>query len=92
MRFFLRMIGTLFLAIATVFAVGDIAQYVADDVIRMATIAEIARMTGIGSGLFGQGASPTIAAIGTWPFAITFAVIGAILMLLGRKPRRIGRT
>ncbi|MER0238417.1 hypothetical protein [Fulvimarina sp. MAC8] len=91
MRFFLRMIGTLFLAIATVFAVGDVAQYVADDVIRMATIAEIARMTGIGAGLFADGASPTAAAIGTWPFAITFAIIGAVLTLLGRKPRRIGR-
>lgn len=90
MRLFLRMIGTLFLAIATVFAVGDIAQYVADDVVRMATIAEIAQTTGIGASLFSQGASPTVAAIGTWPFAITFAVIGAVLTLLGRKPRRIG--
>nr|BAT31016.1 hypothetical protein [Fulvimarina pelagi] len=92
MRFFLRMLGTLALAIATVFAIGDIAQYVADDVVRLATIADISRMTGIGAEVFTDGATPTVAMIGTWPFAISFAVIGAVLTLLGRKPRRVGRT
>ncbi|MDY8108969.1 hypothetical protein U0C82_07415 [Fulvimarina sp. 2208YS6-2-32] len=88
---FLRLLGTLCLAIATVFAVGDIARYVADDIVRMATIAEIAQMTGIGAGLF-AGGSATAGVVGGWPFALSVAVLGMVLTLLGRKRRRIGRT
>ena len=90
MRFFSRLLGTLCLAIATVFAVGDIARYVADDVIRMATIADIAQMTGIGAGLF-TGGSATAGVIGAWPCALSFAILGIVLTLLGRKPGKIGR-
>ncbi|WP_147307891.1 hypothetical protein [Fulvimarina endophytica] len=92
MAFFLRLLGTLLLAVATVFAVADLAQYVADDVVTMATIASVAQTTGIGADLFGPEASATARVIGSWPFAISFAVLGAILVLLGRRRRSIGRS
>ena len=71
-----RFIGMVLFALAVIFAIGDIARYVADDVIRFSTIAEIAQTTGLGAGLF-AGTSATAAGIGTWPFSITAAVVGS---------------
>lgn len=85
-----RFIGMVLFALAVVFAIGDIARYVADDVIRFSTIAEIAQTTGLGAGLF-AGTSATAAVIGTWPFSITAAVVGSLFVILGRKPRGLRR-
>ena len=42
-----RFIGMVLFALAVIFAIGDIARYVADDVIRFSTIADVPTLNGV---------------------------------------------
>ena len=80
MRLLLRLIGTLFLCVCVVFAVGDIARSLAAETARLLTVAEALAL--IGSSL----PPATDSEIGRWSVAITAGVAGLVFLVLGRKP------
>ncbi|MEX6506648.1 hypothetical protein [Jiella sp. M17.18] len=86
MRFVLRLVGFVFLALGIVFAVGDIARSIANEATRLMTINEALPSMGIAFDTTSTG-SQTLAVAGHWSIAITCGVIGLVCLLLGRKPR-----
>ena len=88
MRLLLRLIGTLFLCVCVVFAVGDIARSLAAETARLLTVAEALAL--IGSSLPPAADSATLATatheIRRWSVAITAGVAGLVFLVLGRKP------
>ena len=78
MRLLLRLIGTLFLCVCVVFAVGDIARSLAAETARLLTVAEALAL--IGSSL------PPATDSRRWSVAITAGVAGLVFLVLGRKP------
>lgn len=88
MRFLVRLIGSLLLAIAVVFAVGDIARSLADEMTRLVSVAEALAMMDIGfdpSGFDSATASTIAAEIGRWPVSITAGIAGVVLLVAGRE-------
>lgn len=92
MKFLMRVLGVLFLAVAVVFAVGDIARSIADEATRLVSVNQA--LASFGLPVLGAGASPPstaadiAAAIGQWSVTITTGLIGLALLVLGRKPQR----
>ncbi|NDV86273.1 hypothetical protein GTW51_06105 [Aurantimonas aggregata] len=94
MRFFLRLIGSLFLAIGVVFAAGDIARSLAADATRLMPVGEALALLGIGVDPAATGsatATVAYAAVSGWSVAITAGAIGILFLILGRARRRVRR-
>jgi len=89
MRLLLRLIGTVFLAICVVFAVGDIARSLAVEAARLLTVSEA--LTLMGASLPDTADSATLAVataeMSRWSVAITAGVVGLVFLILGRTPR-----
>ncbi|HEX2018731.1 MAG TPA: hypothetical protein VGO17_07305 [Aurantimonas sp.] len=94
MRFLLRLVGSLFLAVGVVFAVGDIARSLAADATRLLPVGESLALLGVDFDPAATGSATVAvayAAISNWSMAVTAGAIGVVLLLLGRKPRRVRR-
>lgn len=91
MRFLVRLIGSLLLAIAVVFAVGDIARSLADQATRLVSFAEALAMMGGSlepSGIQSATVATMLAEIGRWSVSITAGVAGLFLLVVGRERKR----
>jgi hypothetical protein len=101
MRFLLRLVGnlflalgSLFLAVGVVFAVGDIARSLAADAERLLPVGEALALLGANFDPTATGSATVAVAYATisnWSMAVTAGAIGVVLLLLGRKPRRVRR-
>ncbi|KAB0682721.1 hypothetical protein [Aureimonas leprariae] len=95
MRFILNLVGGILLALALVFAVGDIARSLADGATRLGSIGEAFAAVGLPLGP-GDGMSANavdlVATVANWPASITFGLAAFVLLFVGRPPhRRHGR-
>ncbi|HEY9055630.1 MAG TPA: hypothetical protein VIN77_00620 [Aurantimonas sp.] len=91
MRFLVRLIGSLLLAIAVVFAVGDIARSLADQVTHLVSVREALAMMGGSlepSGVQSATVAAMLAEIGRWSVSITAGVAGLVLLFAGRERKR----
>lgn len=94
MRFLLRLIGSLFLAVGIVFAVGDIARSLAADATRLLSVGEALPLLGMTVDPAATGSATVAVAYATisaWPMAITAGAVGVVFLLLGRGRRRVRR-
>lgn len=92
-RFLVNAVGTLLLALALVFAVGDIARSIAQDAIRITAMGDALNSIGLAlaapegaSGVMGD----LVAVVSAWPAAPVLAV-AAFLVLLVARPRERSR-
>ena len=90
MRFLLRLIGLVFLAIAVVFAVGDIARSIANESTRLITIGEAAAAMNLSVEQL-AGSSQTVGVAMHWSIAISCGVVGIVFLLLGRQQKMARR-
>lgn len=92
-RFILRVLGMLVLALAVVFAIGDIARSFTDGVMRLTPLAEAVNYFALrlppGGGL---SLSPFFTRIWTvaspWPASVSLAIVAFLLLFAGRPVRR----
>ncbi|WP_102961062.1 hypothetical protein [Mangrovicella endophytica] len=94
-RFVIRLVGMLVLAAAVVFAVGDIARTIADDVVQMTPLATALATLGLAPALPPDAAAPLQAGLAQLlaaPTSIVLAVFAFIILFIGRptRPRRLG--
>ena len=93
MRFFLNLVGGIFLAFALVFAVSDIARSLADGFTRLTSIGEAFASVGMPldaeAGTSGN-AVDIVAAVSIWPASMAFGFVAFLFLFIGRPPRRRG--
>jgi hypothetical protein len=89
LRFLARVLGNIFLAVAVVYAVGDIARSIADDVVATTSLTQALAVLGVSEAEAAGGAlAPLLAVIGPLPAAFVFFAAALALLLLGRARRR----
>lgn len=86
-RFFVNVVGTLLLALALVFAVGDIARSIAQDALTITAMGDA--LGSIGVSLAGDAGasgvtSDLLALVSTWPAAPVLAVAAFLVFLVAR--------
>ncbi len=94
MRFLLRSLGLVILAVGVVFAVGDIARSLADESTRLVSIGDAFASMGLGydpARLTEPSAARLVAAVSHWSMAISCGILGFLFLVLGRRPRPAGR-
>ncbi|KQT53843.1 MULTISPECIES: hypothetical protein [unclassified Aureimonas] len=97
-RFFVNAVGTLLLALALVFAVGDIARSIAQDAVRITAMGDAMASIGLPFGPGAETSSVTadlIVLVSSWPAAPVLAVFAFLVFLLARpreaRARRLAR-
>lgn len=89
LRFIARVLGNLLLAVAVVYAVGDIARTIADDVVATTSLTQALAVLGVSAEDAAGGAlAPLLAVIGPLPAALVFFAAALVFLLLGRSHRR----
>lgn len=92
-RFLVNAVGTLILALAIVFAIGDIARTIAQDALRIMPMGEAMTLIGVPF-VPAPGASGVsvdlVSVIAAWPAAPVLAVLAFLVFLIAR-PRQTGR-
>ncbi|SKA22182.1 hypothetical protein [Consotaella salsifontis] len=96
LRFLARLIGLIFLAIAAVFAVGDIARSIAENSARLMSLSDALALVGVAAppvsgadDAFAESLASLLAVVGPWPASGVFLGLSLLLLLLaglGRRP------
>ncbi|KQT44522.1 hypothetical protein ASG43_14410 [Aureimonas sp. Leaf454] len=88
-RFFVNAIGILLLALALVFAVGDIARSLAQDAVRITELGDAMGSIGVSLAPAGEVSTPTadlLSLVSSWPAAPVLGAAAFLVFLVG-QPR-----
>jgi hypothetical protein len=92
-RFLMRSLGAVLLAVALVYGVADVARSLADDRVTLTPLSEALAGLGLPSAVPG-GPSPAAADLWAWLLAAPMSVLAgavALLLLAAGRPRRRAR-
>ncbi|MEF2070727.1 hypothetical protein [Consotaella aegiceratis] len=94
LRFLARLVGAVLLAVAVVFAVGDVARSLASETMVLQPAADALTSLGLapaassqGGDGFGEVIAAAWALIGPWPVSILFLVLAFLFLALGSVGR-----
>lgn len=91
LRFLARLIGGFLLAVAVVFAVGDIARSLTGDRLQLTPLGEALAYLGIPAAPDAGGSQfvhDLTAMAVVWPASVALAVLALVLLFIGRPRRR----
>ncbi|GGD05228.1 hypothetical protein [Aureimonas glaciei] len=90
-RFLMRSLGAVLLAVALVYGVADIARSLADDAVMLTPLSEALAGLGLPSTV-PDGTSPAtaglLARVLAWPMSVLAGVLALLLLAAGRPGRR----
>lgn len=99
-RFLVNAVGTLLLALALVFAVGDIARSIAQDAVRITPMGDAMASVGVPFGAGAGAGAPGVTAdlvalVSSWPAAPVLMGFAFLVFLVARpremRARRLAR-